>query len=474
MFIIIEKGKRWVQMQVEDYLGKIKVKFIDLHNKHGRIQFAKIFCKNKRTETEEEEEEENKSYQKILEDFGFKQLKKSTLSGTSSFRLPYRKEISVVQPDEFTEGKLSWAEIEALRRYKNSDGYLKDLFILNDFSYWDELELSIKQEEIFGRFFIGDLVKLEIGRCKLGRMKFDEWVRELDSNPKLISAFNLENERIPGARNYGRLVTNIGSDNLRAFHGLLVNEFKKYGLIDYQVGVWDGRFFMSNCGVRKQEKIEISSDPECGICVKGKYKGPGYTESPIMDWKFNLIVYYDAVEANRNDKVAFRETFQGYLANGGVPFTYFITDGGAGVSHKNLEMVSEGRSIPILRWKKSSTPNVIKAKKGLYFNIDFVPKHVIPHMSKIYDLRTKEERMFSPFKIVYNRTRMPNQGKENALIFISFNAITQGLNALTAYKTGRKDLIKSASAFRDVYINLGSEMVDKNFEFMRRQIYQIY
>ncbi|MHA1875803.1 MAG: hypothetical protein ACTSUC_05080 [Promethearchaeota archaeon] len=48
---------------------------------------------------------------------------------------------------------------------------------------------------------------------------------------------------------------------------------------------------------------------------------------------------------------------------------------------------------------------------------------------------------------------MPNRGKENALIFISFNAITQDLTALTAYKTGRIDLIKSATASRDIYVN---------------------
>ena len=230
------------------------------------------------------------------------------------------------------EGKLSWAEIEALRNFKTSKGYLKDLFLLNDFRFWNGLELSRKQEEIFGRFFIGDLVKLEIGRCKTGFMKLDWWVRELKSNFNLISSFDLENERIPDARNYGRLVTNIRSDNLRTFHGLLVNEFEKYGLVDYQVGVWDGRFFMSNCGERKQKKIKISSDPECGICMKGKYKGPGYTESPIMDWKFNLIVYYDGVEANRNDKIVFGQTFQGYVATGMPHFTYFLTDGGAGAS----------------------------------------------------------------------------------------------------------------------------------------------
>jgi len=69
------------------------------------------------------------------------------------------------------------------------------------------------------------------------------------------------------------------------------------------------------------------------------------------------------MEANRNDKVVFRRTFQGHVAAGEPPFTYFLTDGGAGASYKNLKMVYENGSIPILRWEKSPKPNVIEAKK---------------------------------------------------------------------------------------------------------------
>jgi len=67
--------------------------------------------------------------------------------------------------------------------------------------------------------------------------------------------------------------------------------------------------------------------------------------------------------------------------------------------------------------------------------------------------------MFSPFKVVYNKTRTPNRRKENALIFIRFNAITQGLTALTAYEVGRIDLINPPSAFRDL-INILSKKIN--------------
>ncbi|MHA1752501.1 MAG: hypothetical protein ACTSYZ_09040 [Candidatus Helarchaeota archaeon] len=99
MFIIIGKGSYWVQMRNDDYFGKIKVIFIDLHNKRGRDQFTQIFVRKVHT---------------------------------------------------------------------------------------------VKKKE---------------------------------------------NNRVPDARKYGQLMTAIGAVNLRGFHGLLVKQFERYGLADYQVGV---------------------------------------------------------------------------------------------------------------------------------------------------------------------------------------------------------------------------------------------
>lgn len=392
-------------------------------------------------------------------------------STPSSFRLPYRHQVRRVGPDAFMAGTLSWGEIEAFQHYSTATGYLKDLFLLNNFQFWNNLDLLPHQEEVFGRFFIGDLVKLEIGRCKLGYMHFIEWIHELETNPKLLMSCSLEHERIPDSHNYGRLVSAIGALNVRAFHGVLVQEFERYELVDYQIGIWDGRFFKSNCGGHKSKQTGVLSDPDCGKCVKGKYKGAGYLESPIMDWKCNLIVYYDVIPANRNDKIAFRETFHGYLTHPKPPFTFFLTDGGAGASHANMDLVAAQGTIPILKWKESTNPAVVKTPKGNFFHTKYIPPPLIPQLDKIYNLRTKEERMFSPFTTVYQRTRMPNRGKENALLFTGITAITQGLTALTAYKTGRLDLMNSATAFRDTYAN---PMLENGVPLEDRQICSHY
>ncbi|MHA2010804.1 MAG: hypothetical protein ACTSWG_00420 [Candidatus Helarchaeota archaeon] len=68
--------------------------------------------------------------------------------------------------------------------------------------------------------------------------------------------------------------------------------------------------FINNCGELKQEEIISSSGHDCGICVKGKYKGSGYTESPIIDWKYSLTVYYNVIKASQNDKHAFRQIYR--------------------------------------------------------------------------------------------------------------------------------------------------------------------
>ncbi|HJH28212.1 MAG TPA: hypothetical protein C5S51_00705 [Methanosarcinaceae archaeon] len=61
--------------------------------------------------------------------------------------------------------------------------------------------------------------------------------------------------------------------------------------------------------------------------------------------------------------------------------------------------------------------------------------------------------METRLKIVgHNRSKMSNRGIEQARIFVSIFNITALLTALTAFKVGRLDLIRSPSAFRSLSI----------------------
>ena len=133
MYIVTGKNVHWVQMQLEDSSGKYKVKFIDLRYKRGRILFNEIFHRDKSTQVHPGKIEVKGNPQTNLEDYGWIISKKRKGSGSSSFRLPYRRQVRQVSPEEYMEGKLTWAEIEALQHYSTANGYLKDLFLLNDF-----------------------------------------------------------------------------------------------------------------------------------------------------------------------------------------------------------------------------------------------------------------------------------------------------------------------------------------------------
>ena len=49
---------------------------------------------------------------------------------------------------------------------------------------------------------------------------------------------------------------------------------------------------------------------------------------------------------------------------------------------------------------------------------------------------------------MYNRSKTPTRGNEWAKIYVSISNIAALLTALTAFKAGRHDLIRTPSAFR--------------------------
>src|SRR5674476_1185716 len=76
-----------------------------------------------------------------------------------------------------------------------------------------------------------------------------------------------------------------------------------------------------------------------------------------------------------------------------------------------------------------------------------------PHilLGKIYNLRTIVERKNSNEVVAYNRSKTPTRRIEWAKMFVSIGNITSLLTALTAFKVGRKDLIRAPTAFRRLH-----------------------
>lgn len=90
----------------------------------------------------------------------------------------------------------------------------------------------------------------------------------------------------------------------------------------------------------------------------------------------------------------------------------------------------------------------------LYCNVKLITpnwSNSFVSLGKIYNLRTIVERKNSNEVVGYNRSKTPTRRIEWAKMFVSIGNITSLLTALTAFKVGRKDLIRAPTAFRRLH-----------------------
>ncbi|HJH30988.1 MAG TPA: hypothetical protein C5S50_02085 [Methanosarcinaceae archaeon] len=130
---------------------------------------------------------------------------------------------------------------------------------------------------------------------------------------------------------------------------------------------------------------------------------------------------------------------------------FLIGDAGPD-SHKSNEVVIDHEVIPIIAARANSVGEILKTDSGNHFRGEYIPRKYHRLLEKFYNLRTIVERKNSNEVVGYHRSNMSNRGIEQARIFVSISNITALLTALSAFKIGRLDLIRSPSAFRSLSI----------------------
>lgn len=145
----------------------------------------------------------------------------------------------------------------------------------------------------------------------------------------------------------------------------IVGKGYKYFLLQLsdKIWIWDRRFFECNCS--------------------------------------GLPVYWDAVNASKNDNTIFQDT---------------ITE------------------------------------KRTHFRAQYIPRIYHKLLGKLYNIRTTVERKNSNDVVGYDRSKIPARGSLWAKTYVSISNIATLLTALTAFKIGRHDLIRAPAAFRRLNI----------------------
>jgi len=156
----------------------------------------------------------------------------------------------------------------------------------------------------------------------------------------------------------------------------------------------------------KKKETGLLSDPDAGHYVKkaGKYSvlsGTGYTDTCIVDSLFGIPIYWDAVNASKNDNTIFQDTIKQCTKSTAIKPLFLIADAGPD-SHPSNEAVIEKGIIPIIAARANSVGNILKTEKGNYFRAQYIPRIYHRLIGKLYNLRTTVERKNSNDVVVLN------------------------------------------------------------------------
>lgn len=511
MIRIVGKGYKYFLKQLSDFLEISKIIVISLKSIEGRAKYEKLFGRKLEDKKDNPKIRIISSNQSFLTDFisdlfeksksfalisdyflnrdskfkviflkDVKEDKKEIKSGKrciisifqtqlsdffedkinflkKKIRIPYRIRPLVVKSKDYMENVLPRNQIRAFQILKKFNGYLGNIFVLNPSfdSYFRNVQISIGYMPQLETSALNNVFKLEIARCKLGYSNLESFIRDYNQNHALRKELKIQSREKITLSSYRRNLKMI-YPYLDKVAETLIQECRDLKLIGDKIWIWDRRFFKCNCSGLKNKKTGALSDIDAGHYVKktGKYSvlaGTGYTDTCIVDSWWGLPVFWDAVNASKNDNTIFQDTVNQCLKSTTEKPLFLIADAGPD-SHPSNEVVIEKGIVPIIAARANSVGNILKTETGHHFRAQYIPRIYNRLLGKLYNLRTTVERKNSNEVVGYHRSKTHTRGSEWAKIYVSIGNIVSLLTALTAFKVGRYDLIRAPGAFRRLNI----------------------
>jgi Transposase DDE domain len=372
-------------------------------------------------------------------------------------RIPYRIRPEVIESKDYMENVLPRNQIRAFQNLTKFNGYLGNIFSLNPSldAYFNNVQVLIGYKPQLETSALNNVFKLEVARCKLGYSNLESFIRDYNQNHALRKELKINSGEKITSSSYRRNLKMI-YPYLDKVAEILLQECRNLNLIGDKIWIWDRRFFKCNCSGLKKKGTGALSDQDAGHYVKktGKYSilaGTGYTDTCIVDSWWGLPVFWDAVNASKNDNTIFQDTVNQCIKSTTEKPFFLIADAGPD-SHPSNEVVIEKGIVPIIAARANSVGNILKTETGHHFRAQYIPRIYNRLLGKLYNLRTTVERKNSNEVVGYHRSKTPTRGSEWAKIYVSIGNIVSLLTALTAFKVRRHDLIRAPGAFRRLNI----------------------
>jgi len=99
-----------------------------------------------------------------------------------------------------------------------------------------------------------------------------------------------------------------------------------------------------------------------------------------------LPVYWDAVNASKNDNTIFQDTINQCMKSATEKPFFVIADAGPD-SHLSNETVIENGVIPIIAARANSVGNILKTKKESHFRAQYITRIYHKLLGKLYNIR---------------------------------------------------------------------------------------
>nr|MDO8118577.1 hypothetical protein [Candidatus Sigynarchaeota archaeon] len=272
---------------------------------------------------------------------------------------------------------------------------------------------------------------------------------------------------MPHISTFERILNVAGSKPIMTFFHQLLVESAAYGLVDFKVLMIDGTFFHANCNNNINTSTGKYNDPDAGYRRhSGKKFGAGYLADCVSSHqgKYVLPVHFNVYPGQVNEAGMFPATFSSIPRWIKQHCKIFLGDKGK-YSLTNCKLVYKDGIVPII----DASPNIVKhnlvnTPKKHRFNVDFIPQGWIPELDRIYALRGLHEAGFSQNSLVYPGKRLNGFKIDIATQHFSFLTCLDRLTALTAYKSGRSDLVWSSTAFADANFHLSRKVWQQEAE----------
>lgn len=423
MILVVMKEKFFIQAQITDFLGRFL-----LHIKRMRSIGKKVSKALRRLERVKQAIKAG--VQKLIEHFYPKERPRRYVPRLKTPKcMPYKGD------------KLTATEKKAYQNIPSYRGSLRHLFL---FYPWGRLN-RFEKEGV--EFPLVSRIKAQMVMCKKRIFTYTRLMGELEEKPRLLEVCGLH--EVPDRKVISRTVDVYGVEPFRFLFYDLARICMGYGIMRGRFMGFDGTLLKSNCSPFK--KNGNYTDPGAGLYIRGKYiKGVGRLVIEGMDLEYGQPMLIKTYYGSSSENPLFRQVLDDFHSIYG--FYPRIVDQDCGSDSEANRQYCRANDIEgFLQTRDFGRGDVIYTPKGKCYKKDMLQDYSLDFLEKVANRRSGSERGHSRDVWGYGRRRMSNRGDDEAESYALVTGSTTLSTALTAFKVGRPDLIRSPTAFSKLW-----------------------